>query len=111
MDKRLHWPLSVKNFPASFNLPKPFEIDPAIMKLIYDDRFKAGPLDDPMTHLKKFEKRCETLKISNAINNMSPSDEEPHALVTSKPPGPHHLVTKRDRAPVTDSMKGVRFRG
>ena len=42
----MHWPFSVKNFPPSFNLPKPFEIDPAIMKSIYEDRFKGGPGDD-----------------------------------------------------------------
>ena len=33
------------------------------MKSIYENRFKGGSGDDP--HLKKFEKICETLKLSN----------------------------------------------
>jgi hypothetical protein len=55
IDKRSHRPFSVNNFPPSFNVPKSFEIDPAIMKLIYEKRFKGDPGDDLIAHLKKFE--------------------------------------------------------
>jgi hypothetical protein len=52
MDKRSHWPFSVKNFPPSFNMPKSFEIDPTIMKKNYEERFKGDPSDDPIAYLK-----------------------------------------------------------
>jgi hypothetical protein len=71
MDKRSHWPFSVKNFPPSFDIPKPFEIEPAVMKTIYEDRFKGIPGDDHIVHLKKFEKRCDTLKINNVSNKIT----------------------------------------
>jgi hypothetical protein len=51
------------------------------MKLIYKDRFKGGPGDDPMAHLKKFEKRCETLKLSNVSNNIIEVKMFPYSLV------------------------------
>jgi hypothetical protein len=35
MDDKLHLPFSVKKFPSSFDMPKPFEIDHAIIKSIY----------------------------------------------------------------------------
>jgi hypothetical protein len=38
-------------------MPKSFEIDPAIMKLIYEKRFKGDPGDDLIAHLKKFENK------------------------------------------------------
>jgi hypothetical protein len=41
----------VKNFPPSFKLPKPFEIDPVVMKQIYENSSKGIPGDDPIAHL------------------------------------------------------------
>jgi hypothetical protein len=37
--------------PPSFDMPKPFEIDPAIMKSIYEERYKGNPGDDLIAHL------------------------------------------------------------
>jgi hypothetical protein len=68
MDKRSHWPFSVKKFPPAFDMPKPFEIDPAIIKSIYEERYKENPGDDPIDHLQKFEKRCDSLEIKNVSN-------------------------------------------
>jgi hypothetical protein len=70
MDKRSYWPFSIKNFPPSFDMPKPFEIDPVIMKAIYGERFKGNPGDAPIAHLKKFEKRCDSLKINTVSNQI-----------------------------------------
>jgi hypothetical protein len=58
------------NFPPSFDLPKPFEIEPDVMKTIYEDRFKGIPGDDHIVHFKKIEKRCDTLKINNVSNKI-----------------------------------------
>jgi hypothetical protein len=65
MYKRTHWPFSVKNFPPSLNMPKPFEIEPVIMKLVFEEIFNGVPRDDPIAYLKKFEKRCDTIKINH----------------------------------------------
>jgi hypothetical protein len=62
MDKRSHGPFSVENFPPSFNTPKTFEIDPAIMKVIYEKIFKGDLGDDPIAHLKKLKKDVILLK-------------------------------------------------
>jgi hypothetical protein len=61
MDEKSHWPFSVKKIPPSFDMPKPFEIDPAIVKSIYEDKYKQNPCDDPIAHLEKFEKKYSTL--------------------------------------------------
>jgi hypothetical protein len=45
MDKRSHWPFSIKKFPPSFDMPKPFEIDPVIIEVIYEERYKGNPGD------------------------------------------------------------------
>jgi hypothetical protein len=60
--KRSHWPFSVKKFPPSFDMPKLFEIEPVIMKAIYEERFKGNPSNNPIAQLKRFEKRCNSLK-------------------------------------------------
>jgi hypothetical protein len=39
-----------------------------IIKEIYEERYKGNPGDDPIVHLKKFEKRCDSLKINNVSN-------------------------------------------
>jgi hypothetical protein len=80
MDKRSHWPFSVKNFPPSFHLPKQFEIEPVVMKIIYEDRFKGILGVDPIAHLKKFEKRCDTLKIKNLSNEIIKVKVFPYSL-------------------------------
>jgi hypothetical protein len=56
MDKKSHWLFSVKKIPPAFDMPKPFEIDHAIVKSIYEDRYKGNPCDDPIAHLEKFGK-------------------------------------------------------
>jgi hypothetical protein len=65
MDKRSHWPFSVKKFPPLFDKPIPFEIKSVIMKVIYGERFEGKPGEDPIAHLKKFEKRCELIRLDN----------------------------------------------
>jgi hypothetical protein len=42
MDKRSHWPFSVKKFPPSFDKPKPFEIKTCIIKTIYEKKLKEN---------------------------------------------------------------------
>jgi hypothetical protein len=46
-------------------MPKPFEIEPVIMKLVFEEIFNGVPRDDPIAYLKKFEKRCDTIKINH----------------------------------------------
>jgi hypothetical protein len=70
MDKRSHWPFSVKIFPPSFDRPTPFEIKIVIMKVIYGERFEGKPGEDPIAHLKKFEKRCELIRLDNVSCEM-----------------------------------------
>jgi hypothetical protein len=41
MNDKSHWTFSVKKIPPSFDMPKPFKIDPAIIKSIYEDRYKG----------------------------------------------------------------------
>jgi hypothetical protein len=42
-------------------LPEPFEIDPTVVKSIYEDRYKGNPFDDPIAHLDKFERKDASL--------------------------------------------------
>jgi hypothetical protein len=63
-----------------FQMPKLFEIDPAIVKTIYEDRYKVNPYDSPITHLKKFEKRCESIKIDNFNNERIKVQMFPYSL-------------------------------
>jgi hypothetical protein len=65
MDKRSHWPFSVKKFPPSFDKATPFEIKTFIIKTIYEERFEGKTRKDQIGHLKKFEKRCEIIKLDN----------------------------------------------
>jgi hypothetical protein len=67
MDKRSHWSFSVKNFPPSFDMPKPFEIDPAIIKSIYEEIYKGNLGDDPIAHLQKYKKRCVLLRLKMLV--------------------------------------------
>jgi hypothetical protein len=62
MDKRSHWPFSVKNFPPSFNMPKLFEIDPSIIQVVYGDRFNGDPRYDPIAHLKSLREYMILIK-------------------------------------------------
>jgi hypothetical protein len=50
MDEKSHWPFSVKIFPPTFEMPKLFGIDPAIVKIIDEDRYKGNPCGDPIAH-------------------------------------------------------------
>jgi hypothetical protein len=61
MDKRSHWPFSVKKFPPSFDKPTPFEIKTFIIKTIYEERFEGKSGEGPIAHLKKFEKSVRLL--------------------------------------------------
>jgi hypothetical protein len=49
-------------------MPKLFEIDPSIMQVVYGERFNGDPRYDPIAHLKKFERICDTIKINNVSN-------------------------------------------
>jgi hypothetical protein len=51
------------------------------MKTNYEDRFKRIPGDDPIAHLKFFEKRCDTLKINNVSNGIIKVKIFPYSLV------------------------------
>jgi hypothetical protein len=62
MDNRSHCFSSVKFFPPSFDMPKPFKIDLVIMKAIYEERFKGNPSDDPIAHLIFFKRDVIALK-------------------------------------------------
>ena len=67
MEKRKYWPFSIRNFPQDTKLPiEPFEIDPIVMKKIFEKRFCGNPKDDPLEHLRKFTERCKNLKASYA---------------------------------------------
>ena len=67
MEKRTFWPFSVKNFPQDMNIPvEKCEVDPNIMKAIYEYRFYGKPKEDPIPHLKKFNERCKMLNLSHA---------------------------------------------
>jgi hypothetical protein len=46
-------------------MPKPFKIKPAIMKLVFEERFGGVPGDDPIAHLEKLEKRCDAININH----------------------------------------------
>ena len=49
MEKRTFWPFSVKNFPQDMNIPvEKCEVDPNIMKAIYEYRFYGKPQAPPM---------------------------------------------------------------
>jgi hypothetical protein len=43
-------------------MPKPFEIDRDIMKVVYEERFNGDPGDDSITHLKSLRKDVILLK-------------------------------------------------
>jgi hypothetical protein len=49
-------------------MPKPFEINPTVVKSIYEDGYKGNPCDGPIDHLEKYERRCESIKINNVSN-------------------------------------------
>jgi hypothetical protein len=70
MDKRSHWPFSVLKIPPSFDKPTPFEIKTFIIKTIYEERFEGKPGQDPIAHLKKFEKRCQIIKLDNVSSEV-----------------------------------------
>ena len=67
MEKRTFWPFSVKNFPQDMNIPvEKCEVDPNIMKAIYEYFFYGKPKEDPIPHLKKFNERCKMLNLYHA---------------------------------------------
>jgi hypothetical protein len=46
MERRTHWPFSVKNFPQDNDIPiESFEIDPKVVKFIYEHHFYGRPDD------------------------------------------------------------------
>ena len=58
MEKRTFWPFSVKHFPQDMNVPiEATEVDPKVMKSVYENRFYGKPKEDPLAHLKKFDER------------------------------------------------------
>jgi hypothetical protein len=61
-------------------MPKPIEIDPVIMKAIYEERFKGDPSEDPIAHLKRFEKRCDFIKLDNVSNERIKIKTFPYSL-------------------------------
>jgi hypothetical protein len=61
-------------------MPKPFEIDPVIIKSIYEERYKGNPGDDPIAHFEKFEKRCDSLNINNVSNERIKVKMFPYSL-------------------------------
>ena len=66
MEKRIFWSFSVEDFPPIKNIPvEKTEIDPKIMKAIYEFRFYGKPREDPIIHLKKFDERCTMLKLNH----------------------------------------------
>ena len=81
MDKRKYWPFSIRNFPQVTKLLiEPFEIDPSIMKQIFENRFLGNPKDDPLEHLRKFNDRCKNLKISHSNINLVKVKLFPYSL-------------------------------
>ena len=66
MEKRTFWSFSVKNFPQDKNVPmEEIEVDPNIMKSIYENHFYGKPKEDPLAHLKKFDERWNMLKLNH----------------------------------------------
>ena len=66
MEKRTYWPFSVRNFPQNKNVPiEEIQVDPKIMKSIYEYRFYGKPKEYPLAHLKKFDERCNMLKLNH----------------------------------------------
>jgi hypothetical protein len=63
MDEKSHWPFSVKKNPPTFETPKLFEIDPVVVKSIYEDGYKGNPWDDPIAHLDKLKKDVNLLRL------------------------------------------------
>jgi hypothetical protein len=61
-------------------MPKPFENEHVIMKVIYGERFEGRPGEDPIAHLKKFEKRCELVRLDNVICEMIKVKMFPYSL-------------------------------
>ena len=57
-----------------------FEVDPELMKLIFNDRFKGRDDEDPIMHLRKFDDRCNTLKMSNVSLNIFKAKLFPFSL-------------------------------
>jgi hypothetical protein len=54
----------VKNFPQDNDIPiESFEIDPKVVKFIYEHRFYGRPDGFPMEHLKRFNDKCKTLNV------------------------------------------------
>jgi hypothetical protein len=80
MDKRSYWSFSVKKIPPSFDKPTPFEIKTIIMKVIYGEKFEGKPEEDPIAHLKKFEKRCELCRLNNVSCEMIKVKMFPYSL-------------------------------
>jgi hypothetical protein len=80
MDEKSHWPFSVKKIPPTFEMPEPFEVDPAIVKAIYEDKYKGNPCDDPIDRLDKFVIRCDSIKIDNVNNERIKFKMFPYSL-------------------------------
>jgi hypothetical protein len=57
-------------------MPKPFDIDPVVIKSIYEERYKGNPI----AYLQKFEKRCDSLKINKVSNERIKVKMFPYSL-------------------------------
>jgi hypothetical protein len=81
MERRTHWPFGVKNFPQDNDIPiESFEIDPKVVKFIYEHRFYGRPDDFPIEHLKRFNDKCKTLNARNTNNNIIEVKLFPYSL-------------------------------
>jgi hypothetical protein len=81
MEQRTYWPFSVRNFPQELNIPvEKLEVDPSVIKMIYESRFYGKPKEDPLFHLKKFDERCKTLNLNHANINTTKVKLFPYSL-------------------------------
>jgi hypothetical protein len=71
----------VSNFPIENEIPtKPFEIDPNIVKAIYEHHFYGKPNCFRMVHLNRFHEKFKALKIRNTNNNILKVKLFPYSL-------------------------------
>jgi hypothetical protein len=81
MERRTHWIFSVIFFPKDNDIAiESFEIDPKVVKAIYEHRFYGRPSDCPMEHLKRFNEKCKTLNVRNTNNNIIKVELFPYSL-------------------------------
>ena len=80
-EKKTYWPFSVRKFPKEMHVPsEKFEVDPNVIKEIYESRFYGKPKEDPLFHLKKFDERCKSLNLNHANVNTAKVKLFPYSL-------------------------------